>query len=179
MDEQDLVRRVRGGDLHAYRELIALHDRAAFRLAYVITGQREDAEDACQEAFLAAYRSIHRFRSGEPFRNWVLTIVANKARDRRRVASRAGRVEFSLLPEELETTGDSVEAEAIRGDQRGELLRALAAMQEQDRLVIACRYFLDLSERDTAALLDVPSGTVKSRLHRALTRLALTLEGAT
>jgi RNA polymerase sigma factor (sigma-70 family) len=177
-DEDELIRRARAGDVHAYRDLVRLHEHATFRLAYFITGQREDAEDACQEAFLRAYRSLHRFRTGAPFRPWIMQITANEARDRR-AASRRGADDLELLPDDLATADDETEQGVLRVETRRHLLRAWSALAEPDRLVIACRYFLDLSERDIADLLDLPRGTVKSRLHRALARLRLTLEGAT
>jgi RNA polymerase sigma-70 factor (ECF subfamily) len=176
--EQALIRRAQRGDVYAYRDLVRLHEQAAFRLAYFIAGQREDAEDACQEAFLRAYRSLHRFRADAPFKNWILKIVANEAHDRRSAAKRGGD-HVQLLPHDLISEPDGVAGKALATEARRQLLAAWSVLAEQDRVVIACRYFLDLSERDTAELLSVPDGTIKSRLHRALGRLKLNLEGAT
>src|SRR6478672_4437500 len=94
--EAELVERARRGDVYAYRDLVRLHERAAFRLAYFITGQREDAEDACQEAFLKAYRALDRFHPGQPFANWAMRIVANEARNRRSATQRARAISAAV-----------------------------------------------------------------------------------
>lgn len=170
-EDADLVERARGGDLDAYDELVRRHREVAVRTAYVVGGGSE-AEDAAQEGFVKAYRALGSFRPGAPFRPWLLAIVANEARNRRRAAGR--REALALRAEAVRPPGDaapSPEGAAIEADERRALLAAVNEMREEDRLVIACRYFLDLSEAETAATLDVPRGTVKSRLSRALSRL--------
>jgi RNA polymerase sigma-70 factor (ECF subfamily) len=175
--EAELVERARRGDVHAYRDLVRLHERAAFRLAYFITGQREDAEDACQEAFLKAYRALGRFQTGLPFRNWAMRIVANEAHDRRSAAQRAGAISASLTDGLSVPDAFAVEDAVLRAEALRDLLGVWARLDEDDRLVIACRFFLDLSERDTAEVLDLRVGTVKSRLSRALVRLRAEVGG--
>ncbi|MGZ5290979.1 MAG: RNA polymerase sigma factor [Actinomycetota bacterium] len=131
-----------------------------------------DAEDAAQEAFVKAYYAIGRFRSREPFRPWILRIVSNEARNRRRSAGRRERLALRLV--ERRGTGDaapSPEAAASVHESRALLLEALETLPERDRLVIGYRYLLDLSEAETAAALGVRPGTVKSRLSRALAHL--------
>lgn len=86
--ESDLVSRAREGDGDAYAELVEPHQEIAFRVAYVVTGIAADAEDATQEALVKAYRMIHRFDSVRPFRPWLLKIVGNEARNRRRSEGR-------------------------------------------------------------------------------------------
>jgi RNA polymerase sigma-70 factor (ECF subfamily) len=134
-----------------------------FRLAYVITESAAEAEDATQEALVKAWRGLHRFRAGEPFRPWLLSIVANEARNRRRSAGR--RVRLVLRAAAAEP------AAADTPDERGAVLDALARLPDDARQVLACRYLLGLSEQETAAALDVALGTVKSRTARALDRL--------
>src|SRR5919107_741100 len=94
--DAELIARARAGDDHAFGMLVARHQTVAFRTAYVICGQAGDAEDAAQDAFIKARGAMKRFREGAPFRPWLLTIVANEARNRRRAAGRraalAGRV---------------------------------------------------------------------------------------
>jgi RNA polymerase sigma factor (sigma-70 family) len=134
----------------------------AFRLAYVITASAADAEDATQDALVKAWRALGRFRDGEPFRPWLLQIVANEARNRRRSAGRRLRLALRV-GEELTSTDDGVDRRA--------LLDAVNELPEDAQAVIACRYLLGLSEQETAAALDVAQGTVKSRTARALDRL--------
>src|SRR4029077_10773432 len=83
-EDSELVERARRGDEDAYEELVRAYQGIAFRTAYVIAGSASDAEEAAQEAFVKAYRALGRFRPGSPFRPWLLQIVANEARNRRR-----------------------------------------------------------------------------------------------
>ncbi len=149
-------------DERAFSDLLAANAQIAYRVAVVITGNAVEAEDAVQEAFVKAWRALGRFRDGEPFRPWLLAIVANEARNRRRTAGRRARLALSIAAEQT-SAGESV-------DTRG-LLDAVHALPEDAQLVIACRYLLGLSERETADVLAVPPGTVKSRTARALDRL--------
>jgi RNA polymerase sigma factor (sigma-70 family) len=146
------------------------HQAVAFRTAYLITDDASEAEDAAQEAFVKAYSALGRYRSGAPFRPWLLAVVANEAKNRRRAAGR--RANLALRVAREGPPGDaSPAAAAVAAERRAELLAALRALREEDRLVIGCRYFLGLSEVDTAATLGCARGTVKSRLSRALARL--------
>ena len=170
--ESDLVERAKHGDEAAYGELVETHQQIAFRTAYLITGDAGDAEEAAQDGFVKAYRALGRFRSGEPWRPWLLAIVANEARNRRRSAGR--RASLALRSAAESRPGDAVpspEAALLAGEQRQALLAAVSALREEERLVVSCRYFLDLSEDETAQVLSLPKGTVKSRLSRALARL--------
>jgi len=151
---------------------VRAHQGIAFRTAYVLAGNASDAEEAAQEAFVKAYRALGRFRQGSPFRPWLLRIVANEARNRRRSAGR--RAALSLRAAADESSGDaapSPEGVLLADEERGRLLAAVNELREEERLVIACRFFLELSEEETAAALDVRLGTVKSRTSRALEHL--------
>src|SRR4051812_48602111 len=170
--EESLVERARRGDAAAFEELVVAYQGIAFRTAYLIARDASDAEEAAQDGFVKAYRALGRFRAGSPFRPWLLAIVANEARNRRRSAGR--RAALALRAAVDDRTGDaapSPEAALLAGEGRGRLLAAVESLREEDRDVIACRYFLELSEEETAVALDVPQGTVKSRTHRALERL--------
>jgi RNA polymerase sigma factor (sigma-70 family) len=170
--EDELVAHAKQGDTLAYGILVEEHQTIAFRTAYLITGSAADAEDAVQEAFVKAYRSLARFRPGAPFRPWLLSIVANEARNRRRSAGRRERLALRAAEDPL--SGGAVpspEAALIDAERREELLSAVNELREEDRLVIACRYFLGFSEEETAVTLGWRRGTVKSRTSRALDRL--------
>ena len=151
--------------MHAYQGI-------AFRIAYLVVGNAAEAEDAAQDAFVKAYRALHRFRSGEPLRPWLLKIVANEARNRRRASTRRDALTLRATVESSSgEAAPSPEAALLESEQRKTLLAAVDALPDPQRLVIACRYFLELSEDETAAVLGIRRGTVKSRTARALDRL--------
>ena len=141
------------------------HQELAFRVAYTILGSAADAEDAAQEGFVRAYHALGRFRAGAPFRPWLVTIVANAARNRRTAAARHPTLELTDVVERpADERTMSPETLALSEEQRRELLAAVNELRADDRRVIACRYFLDLSEAETADALGCARGTVKSRL---------------
>jgi len=159
------------GNARAFETLVQPHREIAFRLAFVITRNAADAEDAAQEALLKCWRSLGRFRSTEPLRPWLLRIVANEARNRRRSSGRAERLALRARTHLSGGAAPSPEDITVSADERARLLAELEGLPEQARTVLACRYLLDLSEAETAAALDVRVGTVKSRTARALERL--------
>lgn len=172
LEESREIERAKQGHDDAYEALVRRYQQLAFRTAYLITGDAAEAEDAAQTAFIKAYAALDRFRAGASFRPWLLTIVANEARNRRAVTRRRPALTLSAVADRPsgETTS-SPEVMALAADQRRRLLEALNSLGEEDRAVIAYRYFLDLSEAEMAALLGCRPGTVKSRLSRALGRL--------
>ena len=169
-EEQELVLRARRGDERAYGKLVRAHEEIAFRVAYLITRNAADAEEAAQDGFVKAWRALGRFRTSEPLRPWLLRIVANEARNRRRSAGRREHLALRAAASSGEAAPSPEEA-AVGADERRRLLAALDELPEQARLVLACRYLLGLSEDETAAALGVRRGTVKSRSARALERL--------
>jgi RNA polymerase sigma factor (sigma-70 family) len=170
LTEGELVALAQSGDGDAYASLVRAHQDIAFRTAMLITQNAAEAEEAAQDAFVKAWRALGRFRAGEPLRPWLLTIVANEARNRRRSAGR--RSALALRAAEPERVDDrSAEAQVIAAESRTALLEGMSRLRGDDRLVLGCRYLLELSEAETAAALGVPPGTVKSRTSRALARL--------
>jgi RNA polymerase sigma-70 factor (ECF subfamily) len=174
----------RDGDKSAFEELVAPHLDVAFRAAFLIAGSAADAEDAAQEGLVKAWLALGRFRAEAPFRPWLVRIVINEAHNRRRAVGRQAGLALRLaeLPERAmpgyhseargaAPTAPGAEAIALAGEQRARLLAAVARLREDDQLVIAARYFIGLSEAETATALSLPAGTVKSRLSRALARL--------
>jgi RNA polymerase sigma-70 factor (ECF subfamily) len=203
--QQALVREAKGGSVDAYRELVRAHEEVAFRVAILITGNAADADDAASEAMVKAFYALDRFRADDPFRPWLLRIVANEARNRRRSSGRRARLAERLaggagsgrpggragLPSSgasgasgasgvsgaLGASGASGEAAPSAEDtviaalEHRALFDAVGALGERDREVVALRFFAELSEAETAAVLGCALGTAKSRLHRALARL--------
>ncbi|HET9848220.1 MAG TPA: sigma-70 family RNA polymerase sigma factor [Candidatus Dormibacteraeota bacterium] len=176
LDESALVDRAKHGDVNAYEALVQQYQELAFRVAYQVTGNAADAEDAAQEAFVNAYYALGRFRSGSPFRPWLLRIVANEARNRRSAAARrTALVERAQVAGASGEAGPSPEAKAEASEFRSILVQTLQSLREEDRLILAYRLFFDLSEAEMAQALACPRGTVKSRLSRALARLRAAL----
>jgi RNA polymerase sigma-70 factor, ECF subfamily len=172
LPESELVERAKRGDQGAYGQLVQAYQGIAFRTAYLVVGDAAEAEDAAQEGFVKAYYALRRFRRGAPFRPWVLQIVANEARNRRRSAGRrTGLVLRTAAEAPSGEAAPSPEAALISSEEQQALLAAVNRLKEDDRLVISCRYFLELSEAETAEVLGWRRGTVKSRLSRALERL--------
>ncbi|MFN2521068.1 MAG: RNA polymerase sigma factor [Candidatus Limnocylindria bacterium] len=172
------MERAKNGDADAYGDLVRRYQHMALRTAYVVTRSAAEAEDATQEGFTKAYYALGRFREGAPFRPWLLRIVANEARNRRVHSARRPTVGLeAALDRASGDTALSPEAAALAGESRALLTAALGRLRLDDRLVIAYRYFFDLSEAEMAEALGVARGTVKSRLSRALGRLREALDG--
>ena len=175
--EDELVERARSGDTAAFAALVRDHEEIAFRTAYLITRSAADAEDAAQVALTKAWRALPRFRRGAPLRPWLLAIVANEARNRRRAEGRRDGLALRAANEAASGgAAPSPEGSVLAGEQRAELLAALERLSEDDRLVLSCRYLLDLGEEETGRVLSLRRGTVKSRTSRALGRLRAELE---
>lgn len=172
LQDPELIELAKDGDVRAYGELVERYREVAFRTAYLVSRSAADAEDAAQDAFVKAYYALPRFRTREPFRPWLLRIVSNEAKNRVRSARRREGLALRLAEGGPPGgAGPSPEAAAALRETRELLLAALGALREDDRMVIAYRYLLELSEAETAEVLGVRPGTVKSRLSRALARL--------
>ncbi len=158
--------RAREGDDAAFGELVRRHSTVAFRAAYLVLRDEDQAADAAQEAFINVHRALRRFRADEPFVPWLLTIVGNRARNHRRAQWRraaAWRRAASAADATDPTarTVPSPEADVVAAEQRAVVHDAVNALPDGDRLVLSCRYFAQLGEAETAALLGVRPGTVE------------------
>lgn len=169
--ETEILARVRAGERAAYAELVVAHAPLAKRVA-VLAGAGGDADDVVQEAFVKAYRSLATFRDGSGFRPWLLRIVVNETHNHRRGSGRRAERErrAGWLDAQSLTVPDPAE-EALSAARRRALLDAVSGLPADQRDVVACRYLLELTEAETVQVLDLPTGTVKSRLHRALSAL--------
>lgn len=172
LDETELIAQARNGNLDAFTELVRAHQRMALRVAVLIVGDISEAEDVTQEAFIKAHRNLHRFSDGRPFRPWLLAIVRNQARNRRRGAGRRARWELEVANDPVSgNAAPSPESAVLADEERRRLLAAVERLPDRYRTVVGCRYLLEMSEADTATVLGIPSGTVKSRAARGLVRL--------
>ena len=171
IDDAEAVARARGGDLDAYAVLVARYTLRAHRAAFLL-GAGEEADDVVQEAFVKAFRHLSRFRVGEPFGPWLLRIVSNETRNLTRSRRRRAALALRLCTAESDgVAADGPVDEVLAADRRARLVAAVKTLPDRERQVLVCRYFLDLSEAETAQVLEWPIGSVKSRTSRALNRL--------
>lgn len=176
-DDREVVRRVQAGDSEAFGILVEKYKRKAFRLAFGVLRDQEEALDASQEAFIKAFRSLPKFKGDSAFYTWLFRITMNVALDRRR--QRATRAKSlgadDVAPEEWERTAVSPDVgpdeEAASAERRARIGQALQTLSEQHRSIIILSDIEGLSYREIAEVLDIPMGTVMSRLHNARKRL--------
>jgi RNA polymerase sigma-70 factor, ECF subfamily len=165
--EQSWVRHAQAGDTEAWALLVQTYQQPVFRLAYLLLGDPDDAEDVAQETFIRAYSALNRFDPNLPLRPWLLRITVNLTHNWRRSANRY----LAALQRTL-SNPDRVSQPPVEDRQDADLLwQAVRRLSTKDQQVVYLRYFLDCSEEDMARVLHTARGTVKSRLHRALGRL--------
>ena len=171
IEDAEAIARACGGDLDAYSVLVARYTLRAHRAAFLL-GAGEESDDVVQEAFVKAFRHLSRFRVDEPFGPWLLRIVANETKNLTR--SRRRRAALALRLCTTESAGPAADGpvdEVLAAERRARLLAVVSALPARQRQAVVCRYFLDLSEAETAQVLGWPLGSVKSRTSRALSRL--------
>jgi RNA polymerase sigma-70 factor (ECF subfamily) len=169
--EAELVERAKRGDHDAYEALVRRHERAAFRTAYLLVGSAADAEDVAQDALVKAYRALGGFRTGSPFRPWLLRIVGNEARNHRRASGRRAFHHGRAAALEPLASEPAADAELLRREDRRRLLAAVDALPRGERLAVAARYFAGLTDEEIGAALGVPRAAVKMRAWRGLQKL--------
>jgi RNA polymerase sigma-70 factor, ECF subfamily len=162
--ERSAVRAALRGDSAGVDWLFREHWPAAYRAAWLIVRDEAAAEDIAQEGFLAALRALDRFDRARPFGPWLRTIVARRAID----AARARALRREVGDEPLAALATREVAEGLADD----VLGAVAALPDEQRLPIALRHLLGFTPGEIAELLDVPRGTVNSRLRRGLDTLS-------
>jgi len=165
--EAALVREAQRGSEQALEELFRRHWRRAHRAAFLVVGDAAAAEDIAQESFLAAIRALDRFDRRRPFGPWLHRIAVNRAIDFSR--ARALRAESAIAAARAEAAPDS-------GSISDELLGALHGLPPEHRAVVVMRYVLEYTPGEIGELLDLPRGTVNSRLRRGLDRLRPAIE---
>jgi RNA polymerase sigma factor (sigma-70 family) len=170
MDSPELIARARRGDGVAFGALVEADLGAMVRLAAVVSGNAADAEDIVQEALTKALQSLRRFDETRPFRPWFAAIVANQARNWKRSRGRRLRL-VQRIAAQAQLPERFVEEIVLEADEGSRVVAALQALDQHDREILALRFLVGLSERESADALGLALGTVKSRTSRALERM--------
>jgi RNA polymerase sigma-70 factor (ECF subfamily) len=168
--EAALVREACAGSSEAMEKLFRAHWPRAYRAAYLVVHDAAGAEDIAQEALLAAIRSLDGFDRSRPFGPWLHRIVVNRAIDWARARSLRREVTIGEEAAEAASAPGPV-AEPGAGELSDDLVRALAGLSPEHRAVVVLRYVLEYTPGEIARQLELPRGTVNSRLRRGLDRL--------
>lgn len=175
MQENLLINKVQKGDIAAFEELLRLHEKRVYTIAYKYMGNHEDASDIAQEAFIKAFQAIGTFRGESSFATWISRITANKALDELR---KRRKIQLSSLDDEVELEEGSVRKEWVAAEgtpeekylqqETSQYLQCLIdGMREEYKAVIVMREVEGRTYDEMAAILNCSLGTVKSRLSRA------------
>ncbi|GJM09955.1 MAG: hypothetical protein DHS20C11_22310 [Lysobacteraceae bacterium] len=182
-DDEDLLSRARDGDRRAMQALVERHQQKAHYLALGLLGDRHEAEDATQDAFVKALNSLHKFRGDAKFSSWLHRIVVNTCRDRQRKRRWTwlpfGEATESHLRDQdvaMATPPSPISHTREHGLKQA-LHQAMQSLTQRERQVFTLRQFQQLSVRETATVLGVAEGSVKALLHRALHKLRADLGG--
>jgi RNA polymerase sigma-70 factor, ECF subfamily len=162
--DEDLVARVRGGEVAAYDGLVSRHMRSAFSVAFRLLGQREDAEDLVQDAFMVALEKIETFREGHRFAPWFFRILVNRGLNARKARSLR---QTDALPAEVSSGGPSPHTEAERSELRDQLTAALATLPERQQTIVKLFELEGFTSPEIAEILELSDGTVRWHLHQA------------
>ena len=165
--ERELIAQAQGGDRHAFGELVRRHREGVINVVYRMCGDGNLAEDAAQEAFIRAWQHLPNYRPRAPFRNWVYRIATNVALDVLR--RQRETVDVDLLP--LSGTAPGPEASVERQERATYVRQAVLALPPASRAALVLREYEGLSYREIAETLDIPIGTVMSRLSYARNHL--------
>jgi len=166
--ERKLIRAAKRGSKEAFGELFRMHWSRVHRASFLIVRDSAAAEDIAQEAFMAALRHLERFDPGRPLGPWLNRIVVNRSID----WTRTHRLRAEVSAEPWGEGAASEEATAAQVSD--ELMNALATLPVERRAVVVMRYLLDYTPSEIADALELPTGTVNSRLRRALDQLGST-----
>jgi RNA polymerase sigma-70 factor, ECF subfamily len=169
--EDQLIARSRGGDTHAFDLLVERYQDRVYDLAYRITGHHADAQDAAQESFVKAYRSLRGFRGDASFSTWLHRIAVNAALD----AVRRRPPASPVLDDRAGVTLDPLADRAERVEARERIHLAIAALPVEQRVVVTLRDVQGWSYEEIAVIAEIPIGTVRSRLARGRDALRVAL----
>lgn len=177
-DDMQYVVLCRNGDIEAFEVLVERHQKKTLNIAYRMLGDHDEACDVVQEAFLAAYRSLNKFKAEAKFSTWLYRIVVNYTKNRLKQRKNIARYESASLYESADDQGGNIACLAVASSSNpGELLeqherevhvqRCISALDLEYREVLVMRDIQGLSYEEIRDVLRIPDGTVKSRLSRA------------
>jgi RNA polymerase sigma-70 factor, ECF subfamily len=178
-EESDWIQEARAGDQNAFGRLVVAYQTPVYNLAYRMLGNKAEAEDAAQEAFLRAYTHLRSYDPNRPFRSWLLSIASHYCIDRlrrRRITWLPLEEEFAE-PYHMTSKSPNPETVASQHEQEEQVQGLLGGLSPTDRAAITLRYWYDCSYEEIAEMLNLTVSAVKSRLHRARRALAESLEG--
>ncbi|MCG3208237.1 MAG: ECF RNA polymerase sigma factor SigE [Anaerolineae bacterium] len=177
MDESRTILEAQKGNLSAFNQLVMAYQSTAYNVAYRVTGNSDAAADACQDAFLKAYRSISQYQGGS-FKSWLLRIVTNTCYDHMRYHNRRPATSLEDLSDnpidhsaELMSDDEPPEERVLRGELNDLLQLGINQLPEDQRIILVLTDVQGLSYQEAADIIDQPLGTVKSRLNRGRRRL--------
>ncbi len=172
--ETALITKAQHGDRHAYGELVRQHHPGVVNVVYRLCGDAELAQDAAQDTFIQAWLHLPSFRPGSSLRNWLYRIAVNAALDVIRRNAKTSDVPFDDLP--LADPQTSPENALLQNERARAVQKAILALPQASRSVLVLREYGELSYQEISAALDIPLGTVMSRLNYARTQLKHLLE---
>ena len=187
-EEATLIANAKRGDLAAFDALVLRHQQEVFAVAMRMLGDRDEAQDVAQDAFVRAYRSIGAFRGQAKLSTWLVTITMNLCRNRRRWWARRRRIIVASLDAPIDTEEGTLGHEvadpspspalvAERRERQQQLTGALQLLNEDERSIVVLRDIQGYAYEEIADMLRCRIGTVKSRLSRARLRLRALLDG--
>jgi RNA polymerase sigma-70 factor, ECF subfamily len=175
--ERSLLRRLRDRDERAFRELVEAHRDRVYNITFRMLGNRAEAEDVAQEVFIAVFKTIQDFRAESKFSTWLYRVAVNHCKNRIKYLARRHDRDREEIDETTHGTGvngtiggpiPASPAKALESAQMEKLMQdAIAALEEDQRIVVVLRDVEDLSIEEICEITGLPDGTVKSRLHRA------------
>lgn len=173
MADEDLLARVEDGDPDAFEVIYDRHSRVAFSLAYRLLGDRHSAEDLVQDAFLSAWRNAHAYSPARgSVRTWLLSILHNRGIDRLRTSSAMNRRQEALEQMELQRPpAPDAAAEGVERAMADTVRRELGTLPQDQVEVLTLAYYGGFTHQEISEVLQVPLGTVKSRMRLGLDRL--------
>ncbi len=180
-DETTFVVQAQRGDRAAFGELVKLYQKRAYAIAYSFVGNREDALEIAQEAFVKAYRAMSRFDTGLPFFPWLYRIVRNTSLNHIKKRNRRGETSLNRLMDsgvDFASKRRGPDAKAGLSELRDRIAESMTHISEPHREILTLRHVHELSYNEIAECLDIPRGTVMSRLHGARQSLRRALETA-
>ena len=178
-DEAEILVEVRDGDTTAFGTLVNAYQRRAYAVAYSFVGNREDALELAQDSFAKAYKAMHSFDTKLPFYPWLYRIIKNTCLNHLKKRKRRGEISLEYLGEaghQIESGDVSPSRSAELDDLRKSLSAAMRRVSDEHREVLVLRHFQELSYSEIAECLDVPKGTVMSRLYSARRSLKKEIE---